>query len=94
MVIERIDQVASIRRLLAENRVVALLGPRQVGKTTLASQVASTYSKPVHHFDLESSRDLSRLEDPLMALESLQGLVVLDEKPVKASSEGPKALPP
>jgi uncharacterized protein len=78
-VIKRVAQVTSIRRHLAESRIVALLGARQVGKTTLANQVAKAFSKPVHHFDLESSRDLSRLEDPLLALESLQGLVVLDE---------------
>jgi predicted AAA+ superfamily ATPase len=78
-VIRRLEQIAAVRRLLAENRVVALLGARQVGKTTLARQIAKDYGAPVHHFDLESARDLSKLEDPLLALEPLRGLVVLDE---------------
>ena len=77
--IRRADQVAAVRLLLAGNRVVALLGARQVGKTTLANQVAKEYAGPVHHFDLESARDLSKLEDPLLALEPLRGLIVLDE---------------
>ena len=68
-----------IRRLLSEQPVVALLGARQVGKTTLARQVARTYGAGVEYFDLESSKDLARLSDSLLTLESLRGLVVLDE---------------
>jgi predicted AAA+ superfamily ATPase len=56
------------------NPVVAILGPRQSGKTTLAKQVAAD-----HYFDLENPRDLARLENPQIALESLSGLVVIDE---------------
>lgn len=58
---------------------VAILGPRQVGKTTLARQYADRIAGPVARFDLENPRDLSRLEDPMGALEGLSGLVVLDE---------------
>ncbi len=58
---------------------VAILGPRQIGKTTLARQYAERVPGPATHFDLENPRDLSRLEDPLNALEGLDGLVVLDE---------------
>ncbi len=50
-----------------------------LGKTTLARQLASAVEGPVTHFDLESSRDLGRLQDPLFALEGLKGLVILDE---------------
>jgi len=77
--IERPHHVAWVRRLLSEQPVVALLGARQVGKTTLARQVARSYGASVALFDLESSRDLAKLEDPLLALEPLRGLVVLDE---------------
>jgi predicted AAA+ superfamily ATPase len=77
--IERSHHVAWVRRLLSEQPVVALLGARQVGKTTLARQVARSYQAGVAFFDLESSRDLAELADPLLALEPLRGLVVLDE---------------
>jgi len=77
--IERPHHVAWVRRLLSEQPVVALLGARQVGKTTLARQVARSYGASVAFFDLESSRDLAKLADPMLALEPLRGLVVLDE---------------
>lgn len=57
----------------------AILGPRQIGKTTLARQYAERCGEPAIRFDLEDERDLSRLEDPFAALEGLRGLVVLDE---------------
>jgi predicted AAA+ superfamily ATPase len=77
--IERPHHVAWVRRLLSEQPVVALLGARQIGKTTLARQVARSYGASVAFFDLESSRDLAKLADPMLALEPLRGLVVLDE---------------
>jgi predicted AAA+ superfamily ATPase len=77
--IQRSHHVAVVRQLLSEQPVVALLGARQVGKTTLARQVARTYGTSVEYFDLESNRDLAKLADPLLALEHLRGLVVLDE---------------
>jgi len=58
---------------------VAILGPRQIGKTTLARQFAERLPGPVTRFDLEDARHVARLEDPLGALEPLRGLVVLDE---------------
>ena len=68
-----------VRRLLRQAPVVALLGARQVGKTTLARQVAAAWRGPTTHFDLEDPRDLARLADPMLALAHLRGLVVLDE---------------
>ncbi|MBL8488554.1 MAG: ATP-binding protein, partial [Rhodocyclaceae bacterium] len=59
--------------------VVALLGPRQVGKTTLARQLAAQWDGPVATFDLEDPDDLARLADPSFILRPLRGLVVLDE---------------
>ncbi|MEK7767552.1 MAG: ATP-binding protein, partial [bacterium] len=59
--------------------VVAILGARQVGKTTLARQVARAAGARAAWLDLEDDRDVARLAEPLRALEPLRGLVVLDE---------------
>ncbi len=72
-----------IQRALSHFPVLALLGPRQCGKTTLAREIAKTripenLSK-LNYFDLEDSEDLARLEDPKLALGQLSGLVVIDE---------------
>ena len=67
----------SIRKGLIENPGVVVLGPRQCGKTTLARQVAA--ERDSVFFDLENPDDLSALQNPMLALESLRGLVVLDE---------------
>jgi predicted AAA+ superfamily ATPase len=56
---------------------VALLGPRQCGKTTLARQIAQNLGGKI--FDLENPEDAAALENPMLALEPLRGLVVLDE---------------
>ena len=57
---------------------VALLGPRQVGKTTLALEVAK--SVPSVYLDLESERDLAKLAQPELYLaDHLDKLVILDE---------------
>ncbi len=62
---------------LATNPVVAILGARQVGKTTLAQQIVQ--GRAHHYFDLEDPVALARLEQPMAALEPLKGLVVVDE---------------
>ena len=74
----RIEHRRSVEALLDDSPVVALIGARQVGKTTLAKEIAGRHA-PAHLFDLESSADLARLSDPLLALSHLEGLVVLDE---------------
>jgi hypothetical protein len=66
-----------IRQALLRSRVVALLGPRQCGKTTLARQIVAADAP--EYFDLENPRDLARLDEPLSALENLRGTVVIDE---------------
>lgn len=78
MLISRHTHMADLRRKLANNPVVALLGARQVGKTTLAKEVAAEKGA-VAHFDLEDPRDLGRLDEPTLTLEPLRGLVVIDE---------------
>lgn len=67
----------SIVQGLARHPAVALLGPRQCGKTTLARQVSAGAGARI--FDLENPDDAAALENPMLALESLRGLVVLDE---------------
>jgi uncharacterized protein len=81
--LERTTLLDTILTHLAQFRVVALLGARQVGKTTLARQVVKHLRKNsqtiAHVFDLEDPSHLARLNDPLLALQNLEGLVVLDE---------------
>ena len=77
--ISRPQQLARVRKLLRDNPVVAILGARQIGKTTLAEALRGQWRQPSHTFDLERPGDLARLADPELALEPLRGLVVLDE---------------
>jgi len=66
-----------IRVALGRNPVVALVGGRQVGKTTLARGFLSVDS--ANYFDLEDPVSAVRLENPMVALADLEGLVVIDE---------------
>lgn len=63
--------------------VVALVGPRQCGKTTLARQYIKFTNQPnmqdIHYFDLEDPSDLALFENPKTLLENLQGLIIIDE---------------
>jgi len=77
--IERRLQLRTLERLLARSPVVALLGARQVGKTTLARTFVERQRRAATFFDLERAQDLARLEDPELALRDLRGTVVLDE---------------
>ena len=77
--ITRREQLLRIRRHLEISPVVALLGARQVGKTTLAREIAGQSKGSTHFFDLEDPTDLAQLQDPKLALAPLKGLVILDE---------------
>ncbi len=79
MFLGRKSDLAAVRRLFRTFPVVGILGPRQVGKTTLALALARSQRGRKTHFDLERPADLARLADPSLALESLRGLVILDE---------------
>lgn len=68
-----------VTALLDQFPIVAILGARQVGKTTLARQIAAGADGPTVHFDLEDPDDLARLDEPRLALQRLEGLVVIDE---------------
>ncbi len=75
----RVHHADSIRTLLAEFPVVALLGARQVGKTTLARELGGAAATGLTVLDLEDPTDRERLRDPMLALRDLRGLVVIDE---------------
>ena len=77
--IGRPGHLRSVRRLLRSFPAVALLGARQVGKTTLARELAQELGSRARIFDLESDRDLRLLADPEPILSGLRGLVVIDE---------------
>lgn len=62
--------------------IVALLGPRQCGKTTLALEYATT-CKLVTHFDCENPMHLLRLENPMVTLQHIEGLIIIDEIQLK-----------
>jgi predicted AAA+ superfamily ATPase len=66
-----------VRTALNRSRVVALVGPRQCGKTTLAREFLAADS--LNYFDLEDPSSLARLGEPDTALRPLKGLVVIDE---------------
>ena len=71
--------VRQVTSLLERFPVVAILGARQVGKTTLANEIVASIKSPAVRFDLESPADLARLAEPMLALEGLRGVIVLDE---------------
>ncbi|HEV2960733.1 MAG TPA: ATP-binding protein [Candidatus Angelobacter sp.] len=75
--IDRKTDTALVRAALRRSRIVALLGPRQCGKTTLARQFVPSDS--LNYFDLEEPQSLARLAEPDMALRPLRKLVVIDE---------------
>jgi hypothetical protein len=69
-----------VEKALATFPVVALLGPRQVGKTTLALALEKTLAKPATYLDLERDSDRNKLVEPELYLARQKGrLVILDE---------------
>ena len=75
--IPRPNALAQIARSFRVHSIVALLGPRQSGKTTLARIIEK--QEPCTYFDLENPVDTRRLSAPMSVLEKLPGLVVIDE---------------
>ncbi len=76
MIYRRFD-LELVRAALKRSRVVALVGPRQSGKTTLARQLVPADS--LNYFDLEDPQNLARLSEPDTSLRPLKRLVVIDE---------------
>ncbi|MDP9011830.1 MAG: ATP-binding protein [Pseudomonadota bacterium] len=75
--LNRPQLLARLRAGLRTGPAVLLLGPRQCGKTTLARQMAGESQST--YFDLENPIDVARLSEPMTALESLRGLILIDE---------------
>ena len=79
--IDRIDFLQQIEQAFSVHPIVAILGPRQCGKTTLArAYMKSLPDFPSrNYFDLEDNVHVSRLENPQLALSDLTGVVIIDE---------------
>ncbi len=77
--VPRARHLEQVEGLLRRHPVVAIIGARQIGKTTLAQEIGRRSPADVVLFDLENPAHRARLEDPMLALQSLEGLVILDE---------------
>lgn len=75
--IDRFTYRNQIKKALSRNPIVALLGPRQVGKTTMAHEFVNKDS--INYFDLEDPAVANTMENPMTTLQTLEGLVVIDE---------------
>ncbi len=75
--LKRAEILRHLGEALRRTQVVALLGPRQCGKTTLARQLPLTVAE--NYLDLENPLCLQRLAEPKTVLAPLRGLVVIDE---------------
>ena len=79
-IIQRPRLLKAIRQGLSEAPAVALLGARQVGKTTLAQQVMASWEGPSIRYDLETAAAREALSTtPETILRNSEGLVVVDE---------------
>ena len=78
---QRSDYLEDIKKQFKIHQACAILGPRQVGKTTLArAYLKEVGAEKVHFFDLENPLDLARLENPMLAFSKFHSnLVVIDE---------------
>jgi predicted AAA+ superfamily ATPase len=72
--------VGKLENALANMPVVALLGPRQVGKTTLAFEISKKLNKQTTYLDLESDSDFNKLSDPESYFKRFNSvLIIIDE---------------
>lgn len=74
--------ILQITKAFNVHKIIAILGPRQCGKTTLARDFIASrkqHNREENYFDLEDTTDLSRLANPKLALEDLKGIIVIDE---------------
>lgn len=79
-IVDRQAYAGKILQAFEVHPIVALLGPRQSGKTTLAKEYIKSFKgQKVLYFDLEDARDLEALKTPLLAFGQASCLVVIDE---------------
>lgn len=78
--VERAPYEEAILKGFRNHSAVALLGPRQCGKTTLAHAYGKTMAQQitVHYFDMENPLDLAKMENPMLTLTELRGLIIID----------------
>ncbi len=77
--IPRINSHTIIAKL-KHNPAVAIIGPRQVGKTTLAKQISKEFPKASVYLDLERASDLTKLQEPeLYFRDNYNKLIIIDE---------------
>ncbi len=82
MIIRRI--ISDIADSLSFFQVVAIVGPRQVGKTTLAKQVTTELDLPSVYLDLELQSDLFKINDAeLFFLQNADKLIIIDEVQIR-----------
>ena len=80
MEIQRKKALKELKEKLSSFPIVGILGSRQCGKTTLARQFIRKIPKNhITFFDLEDPRDIARLENPMLVLEAIEGIIVIDE---------------
>ncbi len=72
--INRENHLKKLKKRLQSAQVVAILGPRQCGKTTLSKSFKHSL-----YFDLENPEDLVALENPSQAFKNAKGLIIIDE---------------
>lgn len=77
MIVPRNKLVAEVILALQYNPIVAILGPRQCGKTTLARMISQEITSV--YFDLEDPTDLLKLTNPKLAFQHQKGLIIIDE---------------
>ncbi|CAO5680984.1 MAG: hypothetical protein HEEMFOPI_01422 [Holosporales bacterium] len=79
MIITRTPFIQKIQESFDLYNIVAVLGPRQCGKTTLAHHFIKGQVQNYYMFDLEDPIHLDQISNPKVALDSLNGLIVIDE---------------
>jgi predicted AAA+ superfamily ATPase len=79
----RTNYLQYIRQAFVMHPIVALVGPRQCGKTTLARQyiqhISQQNTPDIHYFDLEDPSDQTLFDNPKILLSNLKGLIIIDE---------------
>ena len=79
MLIARQHYIGQIHNAFKVTPIVALLGPRQSGKTTLAKEFLKGYGEKKFIFDLEDPDYAFAFKNPKLVLDDLRGLIVIDE---------------